>query len=512
MTKVIIQAGGKGSRLEHYCWNKPKCLVPVDGKPMLYQLLETFKATKDESYSAEVIADYKADVLERYIDVFKPVLPVNIVRPAGTGTVSGIRQSLANVKDDEPFWIVWSDLVFKTPLAQPSGTKPMIYLSRSFPCRWAVQTDEMGTQRLTEQRSTETGVMGLFWFPNKSAMTDLPSSGEFVRWLSENMPDFDTEFCDDVTELGTLNALLNQWDSGAGTRFFNKITYKEDRVLKQAVVPEYAHMIEKETSWYQQVSELGFGHIPRVLATQPLTLDRIHGLHPHQIQWGARGRRQILENIIEALSELHALKDGPATPGACEEVYLKKTIARIEKIRQLLPILNEWRAIKINGVWVPNVLHEKEQHLLHDAFKMTRCDRFTSIHGDPTFSNILIDDDKSPWFIDPRGYFAEPGITGDPAYDWAKLYYSVVGNYDHFNRRQFILSMDAQSADIEIRDGGWGHLKDVLKERLSHKMSTVRVLHAFIWLSLSGWVDDDYDSILAAYFNGLYHLNEALEL
>ena len=69
-----------------------------------------------------------------------------------------------------------------------------------------------------------------------------------------------------------------------------------------------------------------------------------------------------------------------------------------------------------------------------------------------------------------------------------------------------------QSAEIEIRDAGWSHLKDALKERLTQRISTVRVLHAFIWLSLSGWVDDDYDSILAAYFNGLYHLQEALEL
>lgn len=512
MTNIIIQAGGKGSRLEHYCWNKPKCLVPVDGKPMLYQLLETFEAGKGESHVVSLIAEHKADVLARYLDVFKPVVPVKIVRPEGTGTASGIRQSLAHLADGEPFWIVWSDLVFKAPLVAPTSDKPVVYLSRSFPCRWSAQADESGRLTLVEQRSTESGVMGLFWFPNKAALGGLSNEGEFVRWLSQNVPDFDTLYCDDVTELGTLNALLNHWDSAAGTRFFNKVTYLDDVVVKEAVVPEYAHMIEKEANWYAQVSELGFAHIPRIHSIRPLTLERIKGLHPHQMQWGAKGRRQILENVIESLSELHALKEQPATPGACEEVYLKKTVARIEKIRRLLPVLNEWRAIKINGVWVPNVLHEKEAHLLTDAFKMTRCDRFTAIHGDPTFSNILIDEDKRPHFIDPRGCFAEPGIMGDPNYDWAKLYYSVVGNYDYFNRRQFILSLDSQSADIEIRDGGWSHLKDVLKERLSHKISTVRVLHAFIWLGLSGWVDDDYDSILAAYFNGLYHLHEALEL
>ena len=32
---VIIQAGGKGTRLESLTRNRPKCLVPVDNRPMI---------------------------------------------------------------------------------------------------------------------------------------------------------------------------------------------------------------------------------------------------------------------------------------------------------------------------------------------------------------------------------------------------------------------------------------------------------------------------------------------
>ena len=32
---VIIQAGGKGTRMGRYAENKPKCLVPVKGIPMI---------------------------------------------------------------------------------------------------------------------------------------------------------------------------------------------------------------------------------------------------------------------------------------------------------------------------------------------------------------------------------------------------------------------------------------------------------------------------------------------
>ena len=40
---IIIQAGGKGTRLKHNTWNKPKCLVPILGKPILYHCMDFFK-------------------------------------------------------------------------------------------------------------------------------------------------------------------------------------------------------------------------------------------------------------------------------------------------------------------------------------------------------------------------------------------------------------------------------------------------------------------------------------
>ena len=40
---VIIQAGGKGIRMGRYAENKPKCLVPVKGIPMIMNTIEKFK-------------------------------------------------------------------------------------------------------------------------------------------------------------------------------------------------------------------------------------------------------------------------------------------------------------------------------------------------------------------------------------------------------------------------------------------------------------------------------------
>ena len=46
---VIIQAGGKGIRMGRYAENKPKCLVPVKGIPMIMNtcLLYTSPSPRD---------------------------------------------------------------------------------------------------------------------------------------------------------------------------------------------------------------------------------------------------------------------------------------------------------------------------------------------------------------------------------------------------------------------------------------------------------------------------------
>lgn len=37
---IIVQAGGKGSRLETLTANKPKALVPINNLPMIFHLFQ----------------------------------------------------------------------------------------------------------------------------------------------------------------------------------------------------------------------------------------------------------------------------------------------------------------------------------------------------------------------------------------------------------------------------------------------------------------------------------------
>ena len=65
---IIVQAGGKGTRMEHLTVNKPKALVPINNLPMLFHM---FRKYPDKRFI--IIGDYKYEVLKKYLKVFADV-------------------------------------------------------------------------------------------------------------------------------------------------------------------------------------------------------------------------------------------------------------------------------------------------------------------------------------------------------------------------------------------------------------------------------------------------------
>ncbi|MBR1866362.1 MAG: hypothetical protein IJ801_07640 [Lachnospiraceae bacterium] len=138
------------------------------------------------------------------------------------------------------------------------------------------------------------------------------------------------------------------------------------------------------------------------------------------------------------------------------------------------------------------------------------CDRFCFLHGDCTFSNLMLRENGQPVLIDPRGYFGFTQLYGDARYDWAKLYYSIVGNYDRFNLKKFCLDILEDQVMLEIESNGWEDMEEDFFELTGASKEEIRLLHAVIWLSLTTYAWQDYDSICGAFYNGLYYLEEVL--
>ena len=492
---IVVQAGGKGTRLEHLTTNKPKALVPVENLPMIFHLFRKFP---DKRFV--VIADYHREVIREYLAAFADV-DYQVVDAAGSGTCAGVDQALALLPEDEPFMLVWSDLILPAAFELPAADRDWVGISQTFECRWS-HTDG----RLVEERSREHGVAGLFVFRDKSSLSGIPASGELVRWLQQMGRAFDELGLAGTREFG----LLPEYQALAleKTRPFNRATVVGERFIKEPVDKQGRSLARRERNWYLHALELGVENIPTLYEIEPLTLERIDGKSIYEYtDLTLDSKRAILGDLTAALRNLHALESAPVDSFSTREAYYGKTVERLKAVRDLIPFTDR-KTIMVNGRECRNVYFYKRD--LERALDALSVERFAFIHGDPTFSNLMLRGGTKPVLIDPRGYFGYTELYGDPNYDWAKLYYSVVGNYDQFNLRNFRLSLNPESVDLAVDSSGWESLEEDLLALSGADPRTIRLLHAVIWLSLTTYAWHDYDSICGAFFNGLYYLEEVL--
>lgn len=506
MDYIIVQAGGKGTRLEYLTKNKPKALVPVDNLPMLFYL---FRKYPDKRFV--VIADYKKEVMREYLSSFAEV-KYQVVDASGTGTCGGVKQAIDLIPDHEPFMLVWSDLILPDDFTLPDEYEKndipehdYVGLSQTFPCRWKYENGAF-----KEERSTEFGVAGFFLFTDKEKIKGIPESGELVRWLSEHGLVFKTVGLAGTREFG----LLEEYEKlpQAKCRPFNKITVDGDTLIKEPIDPQGEKLAKRETAWYEKARVLNIPELPRIINTSPLKMEYIKGRNIYDCDFDHETKKSILAALVGALKSLHESEQVDADSFSIEEAYFNKTMDRLAKIQDMVPFARD-KEIVVNGRRCRNVYYHKRELQRKIEKLKTNCNRFAFIHGDCTFSNLMVREDNSPVLIDPRGYFGFSELYGDVRYDWAKLYYSIVGNYDQFNLKKFRLVIGESAEEgvkLQITSNHWEDLENDFFEMTGANKEEIKLLHAVIWLSLTTYAWQDYDSICGAFYNGLYYLEEIL--
>lgn len=503
MEYIVVQAGGKGTRLGYLTKNKPKALVPVENLPMLFHLFRKYPHKR-----FVIIADYQKEVLHEYLAAFAGV-KYQIVDASGTGTCAGVKQALELLPESQPFMLIWSDLIlpkdFKLPEEYEKGFPQEDYvgISETFPCRWSYYDGEF-----KEERSCEHGVAGYFLFTDKSKLKSVPLSGELVRWMQQQHM-----WYKEISLAGTKEfGLLEEYEKlgQEKCRPFNRITINGNVLTKEAVDEQGERLAKRECAWYEKAKSKDIEVLPQIYDMCPLKMEYINGRNIYECDLKYEEKRAILERLIFSLKKLHSSEQIPADSFSIKEAYYNKTMDRLSRIEDLVPFGRN-REIVINGKICRNVYYHKRE--LERKLEKLNCEKFAFIHGDCTFSNMMLRENGIPVLIDPRGYFGYTEIYGDVRYDWAKMYYSIVGNYDRFNLKKFKLSIgnDPETGvQLEIESNHWEDMEEDFFELTGADEYEIKLLHAVIWLSLTTYAWQDYDSICGAFYNGLYYLEDVL--
>lgn len=497
---IIVQAGGKGSRMQILTRNKPKALVPVNNLPMIFHL---FKKYPDKKFI--IIGDYKYDVLVRYLREFADVDYQTVCGTGHEGTCAGLSEALSLIPDNERFMLIWCDLILPDDYEIPETDNNVIGISKDFSCRWMWKNG-----KFREEHSQKYGVAGHFIFHDKNVIAGVPQEGEFVRWLSDNDIEFEEQTLYKTKEYG----LYSEWDKlpKMHCRPFNKISIENGRIIKKGIDDQGRKLAIREIAWYKRLQGKNFDAIPEIYSYQPLSMELIAGKNIYDYTYlPDEQKKHVLEKIVACLRKLHKMKSVPYDESSYRDAYLDKTYTRLEKVKNLVPFALE-PTVKVNGKLCRNIFYHKEE--IEKIVMQYAPREFVLLHGDCTFSNMMLRHDSDPVLIDPRGYFGKTEFYGDVAYDWVKLYYSLSSNYDQFNLKRFRLDISEKEVKIDIGSNNWEKIEEYFFELLEGEVTRrqMKILLAIIWFSLTTYAWEDYDSICGAFYMGLYYLEEAFEM
>lgn len=483
---VIVQAGGLGTRMKHLTTHRPKCLVPVGGQTIISNVINVFGGDR-----LIVIGDHLIDVLGSYADVFYP--NVRIVKASAKGTCGGLRDAISLIDDDSSVIFMWSDLFFEK-LPEIDFSKTTIGLSRTFPCRY--QYDDA---KYSKVKGNSSGIAGFFCFPNSTYFSDIPEEGSFVgEHLKNSSFKFDESiWLDEVSEIGTLEALREYESKKVKSRFFNDVIISPVSVTKKVKDKRFLSLLENEKKWYKKVKSIkGIDEVPRILNEDPFEIEYRKGSHPYNL--GLEERKKSLGSIASFYGRLHQHEVCPARESDLHKMYFRKTIDRTIRYSRLITAFGQKELI-VNGETCQNSFFVDSGIL--SEYNRVKCNQFSLIHGDLTFSNCLWDSQLERLSIfDPRGVFGDSEHVGDPAYDWAKTYYSAVDLYDITNTRDFEIK---KISDREWIIPGYDYEMDKLFWKLCPiDRDQIMIRLAFTWFSLIGYLENDIDSMNLAFLKG----------
>lgn len=500
---IIVQAGGKGTRLQHLTENKPKALVSVNNSPLLFHLFNKFPDSR-----FVIITDYKHDVIKQYLQTYAKVNYV-IVHSKGTGNVCGLKEAGNFIPHNKACLLLWCDLLLSPEFNVPAfdnDTDCFIGITDKFQCSWSYNNGNM-----QKRQSSDDGIVGCNLLKDGSILRDCPTEGSFLKWVIDKKLKHKSFNVNLIGEIGSLESFnkINSVDNRC--RPYNQMIFSEDEVIKKGLTPDAVKLIDREVTWYKEMSSAGFSGIPKIKSFNPLTMQRIHGTNIFQAKLNEQEKKSVLLNLVATVKEMHKLKHTDADGFDILKEYYFKTMDRLHSIRELIPFSND-NVIRINGKICNNVLVNSD--FLYQIVTSHLMDTvFAPIHGDCTLTNTMVDDNKNIYFIDARGYFGSKTVIGDVRYDWAKLYYSIAGNFDQFNIGNFSLHVKENEVTYSIGDGGWSQFEDILLSSLPENcdLREIKLIHSIIWLSLASHCSDNYDALCTAFYNGSYLLQSVYE-
>lgn len=226
-------------------------------------------------------------------------------------------------------------------------------------------------------------------------------------------------FDDYQQELGVNNFSIDERD-------FNSI--EDDTIPVITKKSENVNKLKGEIEWYLNLPRKLYNLAPSLISYDDkkyteYCIERIEGLTFQELFLSESLNTDGLEKLLNAIKRIHSFESKKENINIYEN-YVNK----LEDRYSTYDYSNFTNADKI----FKKIKKELENYEKNESGK------FGIIHGDPVFSNVLMDKIGTIKLIDPRGTLGNSTtIYGDIFYDYAKIYQSLIG-YDEVMQNKVI--------------------------------------------------------------------------
>lgn len=486
---VVIVASGKGSRLNPLTKYIPKILVTVNNKPFIEALIEYW-----QNYAKNIIiihnTEYK-QIIQFYTNKYENITLIQF--DDLTGTADTINKTISNEYYNKNILFSWCDIIPKEPINLDLINETTIFTYGN-ECRYNAEKNKI-------IKKAGGNIVGLYYIQNYQGLK-YTIGEDICDCFQRNFNYFSTYQLNHLIDIGDMDKFIILENNTMQTRFFNKIDFYNNYVIKSALNEQGIQIIKKEINWYKFTGEDLYAFIPKFkeLENNKLELEflKAEPLYKTFKNLDKKHKQKVLDDIYNKLKLLHTKTINIEEKQMIEDINIESTKKIYERIEKIKPLLNYFGKInKVNGVIIEkfDVIMERMNSILTKNLDT----KYSLIHGDCQFSNILFNS-SDVFFIDPRGYFGNTLVYGLPEYDYAKVLYAITG-YDDFNNNNII--------DVTINNNEIIFTINTFIDEVKYiSNDKIKAWLVIIWFGLAQYNSNNVMKCLVSYYNGFYWYNK----
>lgn len=540
---IVLGAAKIRAELVSVFGDIPSVLIPLNGKPSVYFILDHFKSLGIQKVYVSV--GYKEEKVRRLLGAYPQeenfqvhAVSVDISKRPGSALLEVLSHIPAQEKKGRGVYLQLADTIPPTDFKQPFD-KNFVVVSKDYSQseQWCVVEAAPGgnIKKVFDKEAgheDKQAAIGIYNFTDAALFARIPKrdcelSDLLIHLLKKKVP-IKAASVKEWMDLGHLGKYYQAKARFLPTRNFNDLAADSfaNTIVKKSSRDD---ILKDEINWYLDVPKRLSIYAPRVI-DHSLTKGKMFAElefygYPSLSELWLYGElsepvwQLMIDRLFAIVTEFQSYTH-PVGMRDYSLMYEEKTKKRVIEARKtkLLAVLFDAPTLLINGVeqkgW-PTF----ENKLSSIARKLYDRKDGAFLHGDLHFSNILFDLNHGVVkLVDPRGTWGSQSLYGDIKYDVAKLRHSVSGLYDHIIHDHMQVSVTPATKNsiptLEVSYplvNGINHFVQAYFDEKAGKLwdiNKIKLIEALLFISMIPIHSDSEKRQTAMFARGITLLNE----